>query len=234
MATNPPPRVYKFDFDSVLHENHRRHRAKPEVQSDDVDRITRYLENPVGTGIWRLSAKWIEESGISNDVWAELEKEVDGKESLQIRSGKRDRRIRVNDEWKKDRYTDVFGRITFLMVLFQFLAHQATGQPENESSFIAEDDDAQLILDVIDTTSIAVKYADALQFFRDNFWHESFSPMIQADSITRLKAGSFILLQGPRVGNSLVLISWLREPLQSLLTFLDTKKLAKLLHMHLE
>lgn len=221
MATNPPPRVYRFDFDSLVYENFRRQRSKPEVQPDDVERISRYLENPVGTGIWRLSAKWIEESGISNDVWAELEKEVNGKDSVQIRSGKRDRRIRVTDDWKNERRTDVFGRITFLMVLFQSLAHQATGKPENEDTFAAEDDDAKVILDLIDTAGIAAKYADALQFFRDNLWHEGFSPTIKADSITRLKVGSFILLQGPRDGDSLVFISWLREPLQSLLTFLD-------------
>ena len=192
MATNPLTRVYNFDFDSLVYGNLRRHRTKPEVQSDDVERITRYLENPVGTGIWRLSAKWIEESGVSNDVWAELEKEIDGKESLQIKSGKRDRRIRVTDDWKKELRTDVFGRITFLMALFQFLAHQATGQPEGEGTIMLEDDDAQLILDLIDTGVIAAKYADALQFFRDNLWYEGFSPTIKADSIIRLKVGSFV------------------------------------------
>jgi len=221
MATSPTNRVYKFNFDSLAYGNIHRYRPMPEVRSDDVERITRYLENPVGTGIWRLSARWNEESGISNDVWAELEKEVDSKENLQIRSGKRDRRIRVTDDLKKGLRKDVFGRISFLMELFQFLAHQATGQAENEGAFMAEDDDTQLILDLIDTHEIAVKYDDALQFFRDNLFHDSFSPTIKADSITRLKVGSFILLQGPRDGGALVVISRLREPLQSLLTFLE-------------
>jgi hypothetical protein len=221
MATINPNRTVSFNFDSVVYDNLRRHRPRPEVQPDDVERITRYLENPVATGIWRLSAKWIEESGISNDIWAELEKEVDGKDSIQIRSGKRERRIRITSDWKDELRTHVFGRITFLMALFQFLAQQATGQAEGGSTAGVEDDDAQLILDLIDTTAIAVKYADALQFFRDNLWHDNFSPTIKADSITRLKAGSFILLQGPRDGDSMVFISWLSEPLQSLLLFLE-------------
>jgi hypothetical protein len=221
MATSRPIRLHHLDFDSFVTRNVHRHRARFDVQPDDVERITRYLENPVGTGIWRLSANWIEESGISNDIWAELEKEIGGKESLQIRTGKRERRIRVTDDWKNELRTVVFGRITFLMTFFQFLARQATGQPEGEDALLVEDDDAQLILDLIDTTAVAAKYADALQFFQDSLWHDEFSPSIKLDSITRLKAGSFILLQGPRDGDSLIFISWLREPLQSLLTFLE-------------
>lgn len=76
MATSRPTRLYQLDFDSFVNRNVHRHRARFDVQPDDVERITRYLKNPVGTGIWRLSAKWIEESGISNDIWAELEKEI--------------------------------------------------------------------------------------------------------------------------------------------------------------
>lgn len=209
------------DLDSIVHGDIRRRRSPPNIQKDDAEKIVRYLENPVGTGIWRLSASWIEDAGISADVWRELEKELEGKDSIQIKSGKRERRIRVNSDWKDVLRTDVFGRITFIMVLFQFLAQQETGQPEGEGANGLEDDDAQLILDLIDTTTLAGKYADALKFFQEKLWHKDFSPIIRVDSITRLKTGSFILLKGPRDGDSMVLISWQREPLQTLLIFLE-------------
>lgn len=198
-----------------------RFHAEPEIQRDDASKIQHYLENPVAAGIWRLSATWNEGNGISNDVWAELEKEIGNKDSIHIRSGKREKRIRITPERKEVLRTDIFERITFLMILFQSLAEQSSEQEADEYTFNTEDDDAQLVLDLIDTSAIAVKYVEALRYFKENIWHKGFSPTIKQDSITRIKAGSFILLKGPRDGGSVVIISWLREPLESFKKFLD-------------
>jgi RNA-binding protein YhbY len=163
----------------------------------------------------------VEESGISLDVWADLERELNDKETIQIKSGKRERKIRITDDLKDELKTNVFGKITFLMVLFKFLAQESAGQPETDGTIASDVEEEQLILDIIDTKALGAKYADALKYFQNNLWHENFSPTIRADVITRLKTGGLILLKGPRDGTSLVFISWAQEPLQSILTFLE-------------
>ena len=99
MATINPIRTVNLNFGSA-DDKIRRRNSGANVQPDDIELITRYLENPVATGIWRLSGMWIEEGGISNEIWTELDKELDGKEFIQIKSGKRERRIRVTSDLK--------------------------------------------------------------------------------------------------------------------------------------
>ena len=221
MASITTRDIRTLNFDSFVFKTLHRRRSQRDLLPDEAAKIVLYLENPVATGIWRLSATWIEASGISNDVWADVEKEIDGKDYVQIKSGKRERKISVTSEWKEEIRTRIFGRITFLMNLFQFLAQQATGQPEPDGIAGSNDDDEQLILDMVDSAALASKYADALDYFQANLWHDDFSPTVQADAVTRLRVGGFILLKGPRDGPSMVVISWLREPLQTLLTFLE-------------
>jgi hypothetical protein len=68
---------------------------------------------------------------------------------------------------------------------------------------------------------VAVKYADALTYFQEQISHPNFRPSTVRHVVTRLKSGPFILTNGPRDGTSVVLISWLREPLEAMARFLQ-------------
>lgn len=194
---------------------------RQDIASDEAAQVISYLEDPVGVGLWRLSASWKSSEGVSADLWREIELETQGKDTVQIRTGKRERKLRVTDDWKDGIRTQIFDRISFLMSLFQFLAQQAAGQAESQDSLDDDSDETQTILDLVDTTAIGAKYSDALAFFQSNLYHPSFRASTVRNKITRLKAGPFILLAGPRDSNSVVLVSWLREPLQAMGQFLQ-------------
>lgn len=194
---------------------------RQDIASDEAAQVISYLEDPVGVGLWRLSASWKSSEGVSADLWREIELETQGKDTVQIRTGKRERKIRVTDDWKEGVRTQVCDRISFLMALFQFLAQQAAGQAETQDSSDDDSDEEQTILDLVDTNAIGAKYSEALAFFQSDLHHPSFRASTIRNKITRLKAGPFILLAGPRDTNSVVLVSWLREPLQAMGKFLQ-------------
>jgi hypothetical protein len=199
----------------------RRQVRRHEIASNEAIHVISYLEDPVGVGLWRLSASWKSAEGVSADLWREIELETQGKDTVQIRAGKRERKIRVTDEWKEGIHTQVCDRISFLMSLFQFLAQQAAGQAETQDSLDDDSDEEQTILDLVDTSAIGDKYSEALAFFQSNLYHPSFRASTVRNKISRLKAGPFILLAGPRDGDSVVLVSWTREPLHAMGQFLQ-------------
>ncbi|MFN7153013.1 MAG: hypothetical protein ACK4OE_04925 [Acidovorax sp.] len=200
--------------------NRMRSRQRSKVTVDEAKHILEYLEDPVRVGLWRLSAKWVSNSGVSFDLWNDIEKEINGRDVIQIRTGRRERKLRVTEEWKEEIRTRVFDRITFLMTLFQFLAQQASGQAESQDASETDSDEDQTVLDLVDTRAIAEKYAEALEFFDKQLCHQSFSPKTVLNVVTRIKSGSFILLNGPAHGSATVLISWSREPLEAMAQFL--------------
>jgi hypothetical protein len=217
-------RVYELGAAGPIVRHYLRHRQ--EVMSEEAAPIIAYLENPVATGLWRLAATWHRSGGISDAIWQEIDKEIGTNESIQIKSGKRDRKIRVTEEWKQEIREQVSGRISFLLTLFQFLAQQASGQPESDEAIAAEIEQEQLVLDLIDTSKIGSMYAEALKYFQDNLFRPSFLPVARVHAITRLKVGPFILIAGPRDGDSLVMISWVREPVDAMRILLE--KLGKI------
>lgn len=198
-----------------------RPRQRPTVTADEATHVIQYLEDPVRVGLWRMSATWVSSGGVSADLWRDFENEVKDKETIQLRTGKRERKLRVTEEWKEETRSQVCDRISFLMSLFQFLDQQASGQAENQDASSSDSDEEQTVLDLIDTAAVATKYADALAYFHDHISHSSFRPSTVRHAVTRVKSGPFILTNGPRNGTSVILISWLREPLEAMARFLQ-------------
>lgn len=198
-----------------------RTRRRPTISPEEAAHVIQYLEDPVRVGLWRMSATWVSQEGVSADLWRDFENEVKGKDTIQLRTGKRERKLRVTDEWKDEIRSQICDRISFLMSLFQFLAQQASGQAETQDSSDSDSDEEQTVLDLIDTGAVALKYADALAYFQDQVSHSTFRPSTVRHAVTRIKSGPFILTNGPRDGTGVVLISWLREPLEAMARFLQ-------------
>jgi len=212
---------YNFKSGRFMYSRHqvgRRHRL---LLKEDVDAVSAYLENPFRAGLWRLSAKWLSDSGVSVRLWDEISNEMFGKELVVIRSGKRERRIRVSEEWRAEVRNQVENRVTFIMVLFASLARQAVGAAETENLIESNTEEEQLVLDLIDPRQIVSSYHDALLFFQENIWHERFDAVTVSHRLNRLKCGPFIMQKGPKDSSELVLISWQRQPLAAMAEFLS-------------
>ena len=89
-----------------------RARNRGDIGPVEKKKIISYLENPVSCGLWHLRSTWIKDSGISADIWLEVEKETNGKDFVTIRSGKRERKIKANEEWKNNLREEVQSKLS--------------------------------------------------------------------------------------------------------------------------
>jgi hypothetical protein len=131
----------------------RRLRAE-ELSAAEKSKISQYLENPVSAGLWHLTAAWQGSSGLSHDVWNEILREIKDKDHIQIRGGKRDRRIKIDANWKEQMQEEVCSTLSFVMALFEHFAMQDAQQPERIEQFGFEHEAVQVVLDVLDVTAI--------------------------------------------------------------------------------
>lgn len=189
----------------------------------DLDRksIANYLNNPVSAGLWRLNAEWKKDSGISNQIWAEVQKEIENKDVLTIASGKRERKIKITEEWKNEIREETQNNITFFLTLFSYLVESENVGSDLVREFSATHELTQLILDIVPTKSIIEQYSEAYKFFKENIWFASMEPRVRVKEITKLKNGAFVTTKGPRTNGYLSAISWSGEPLKNLLRFLE-------------
>ncbi|MFM2340639.1 MAG: hypothetical protein RLZZ592_292 [Pseudomonadota bacterium] len=200
-----------------------RSRMRSDIELSEKRKIVAYLENPVSCGLWHFRAEWLKDAGISADVWAEVEKETAGKDFVAIRSGKRERKIKVNEEWKSILKEEVQLKLTFIFRLFEYLAKTDIEEQEDEEAAEQYGQDyeiTQLILDLIDVTAIRVKYADAVGFFKDRILYPHFRPITSRQNPTKLKSGFFLLQGSPLEEGWLAAIAWSGTPLQDLKHFL--------------
>lgn len=137
-----------------------------EINITEKRKIVQYLENPVSCGLWHLNATWLSFAGISADIWSEIEKEIKNKDTITIRSGKREKRIKVSEEWIASLREEVCSTISFIFALFDHLAKQDNLLPEDRELYSTDHEITQLILDLIDIEPIRTKYSNAFFFSR--------------------------------------------------------------------
>jgi hypothetical protein len=201
----------------VTHRNFRKPVA--DVSQSEKLKIVQYLENPVSYGLWRMNAEWLSMNGISQDIWTEIEKEIKDKEAIVIKSGKRERRIKVSPDWRENLQGEVCSKISFLFALFDYLSKLETQQSQEDDQFGADHEATQLVLDLIDISPVKIKYAEALTFFQNKIWFPGFKPITTLNSPSRSKSGIFILQNGPNHRESVTAIAWEGAPLEDLKQF---------------
>ncbi len=194
--------------------------SRGDLELTEKQKIVAYLENPVSCGLWHLRADWLMDSGISADLWAEVEKETSGKDVITIKSGKRERKIKASEEWKNGLREEVQVKLTFLFGLFDYLAKEDVEEEEDEEQYGHDHEAVQLILDLIDLAGIRLKYADAIAFFKDKLLYPQFRPITSKQRPTKLKSGFFLLQKSPTKDGSLAAIAWFGAPLHDLKSFL--------------
>lgn len=193
-----------------------------DIDQIEKEQITKYLENPVATGLWQASADWTNDSGISTDLLALLAQETKDRDTISIHSGKRVRTIKINDEWMKDIRQEVCSTITFIFALFDQLASQEEQQPEDRAKYGATHEAVQLLLDLIDIKPIRTKYAESLQLFKRTIWRPDFEPAVTVGDPATIGTGTFTIQLAPRESNRISAISWANGPLRSLFDFLQS------------
>ncbi|MFM5008166.1 hypothetical protein ACEUB7_06505 [Aeromonas veronii] len=190
------------------------------LNKGDIQALSAYLNDPVSSGLWRFDAEWSKEESISNMIWEQVSKEIEGQDAILVDSGKRKIKINLDDDSRRNIKHTIFNRLTFIFTLFKFIVEDT---PEAESTKIYGrlGGDIQLILDLIDIDLIKSKYTEAINFFTQEIWFQGFVSFVRADHIFRLKCGSIITLDEPRNGHDISIISWSGEPLKKISKFLE-------------
>lgn len=211
---------WKANFSKVygslkLHENNN-------LSEADIKALTSYLNNPVSCGLWRLNAEWKRDSGISNLIWNEISKEIDSSSVITFDSGKRERRIKITDQWKIDLKKNICEKISFIFILFSYLVDSETEEQDTIDSFSEIHEAVQLVLDLVSVDVIKDKYSEAYNYFKNEIWLLGADFQIRGERITKIKGGGFITIEGPSSSNGKIsLVSWLGLPLKKLKNFLE-------------
>lgn len=189
------------------------------LRTDELTKVCAYLEDPVACGLWRMEATWIPFGGISSALTSALELEIAGKEMLVISSGKRVRRIKINEAWKSNTQRNICLSLSFILHLFNYLASDPA---EEIRDYSEEHEFLELLLDIIDIQKIRDSYAPQIKFFKENIWLEQFRPVFQIDKPARVKTGALIVTEAPRDNNIIAALSWDGAPLVALRDFLSS------------
>lgn len=199
----------------------KKHQKAPSVTQEDIRALCAYLNDPFASGLWRLNSNWVNNGGISEFIWKEITNEIDGKEVLTITSGKREKRIKITEEWKKEVKQETENNLSFFLYLFTYLVETESDDEELVTDFNASHELTQLILDLIASETIKDNYREAFEHFKNNIWYSGIRPRIRRKELSKFKHGSVITMQGPRSNGCLSIISWEGEPLKHLQKFLE-------------
>lgn len=199
----------------------KRNSSKPIVSQEDIRALSDYLNDPFASGLWRLNSNWVNDGGISEFIWKQITNEIGGKDILTITSGKREKRIKITEEWKSEVKQETENNLTFLLYLFTYLVEKESDEEELITEFNANHELTQLILDLIEPDTIKEIYREAFEHFKDNIWYSGIRPGVRAKELTSFKCGSVIAMKGPRSSGSLSMISWEGAPLKHLHKFLE-------------
>jgi hypothetical protein len=190
------------------------------LEEDDIKALSTYLNDPVSSGLWRLNASWSKKKNISDVIWEEVSKEIKDEETITIKSGKRERKIKVDDKWRDEVKDRIFNNLTFMLSLFSYLAAEDNAEEELTSQYGATHELSQLILDLVETDVIKNSYKEAFEHFKNEIWFSGFNPTVRQKDVTKFQHGSAITLKGPRRSRSISIISWSGTPLKHLSKFL--------------
>ena len=191
------------------------------LNSDEIEKICEYLENPTKNGIWSLKGKWLINEGFSEYIHSELIKEFKDKDEIQIQSGKSEVIITLNEEDKEE----ILNRVNLLTLIFNIFSYiyYLENKPLKSSYFYHLD---KTICDIIDIQKLKEEYIDAYEYFKTEIFFEGFEPDVFQDNITRIKDGFFILTNSAKKTGTLSVVSMYPSNLEKMNVFLT--KLGKI------
>lgn len=147
---------------------------KPQpLRVDELTKVCAYLEDPVASGLWRMEATWIPLGGISSALASAIELEIAGKEMLVISSGKRVRKIRINDSRKNNTQRTICLSLSFILHLFNYLVSDPA---EEIRDYSEEHEFLELLLDIIDIQKFGIRTPHRSNSSKTTFGLNSFAP----------------------------------------------------------
>lgn len=162
---------------------------KVPLDTKEIEKICKYLENPTKSGIWYLDAKWERKGGISKYIYDQINQELKDKEEIEIQSGKRKIKIHIK-EMEKEGFFEAIYRMTFVFELFTYLYYLENEPLESISRYHNIE---EAIFEIIDTKKLQTKYKESYDYFKKNIYFDGFNPIIRSGEIIRIKDGFFIL-----------------------------------------
>jgi len=201
--------------------NSSRNINKEAIEKSDLESIASYLNDPFSSGLWHLCGEWNSNSEFSMSIWNEILKEIGDKDFIEIKSGKRSRKLKVDENWKKEIKDIVCNSVSFMFTIFSYLASDDTATDENTESYSSVHEVIQLILDLIELDEVKENNMAAFEYFKKEIWFKEFNPFIYSNHLFRLKTGAVICSSRPQNEEDILLISWSGKPLKNLNEFLQ-------------
>lgn len=180
--------------------------------------VAEYLAAPVSAGLWQLLGEWAPE-GVVAQIATAVEGEIRNRETVTIRSGKRDRKVRVDQEWRR-RLKEVVSTVSFLLAVFENFDAQDDQKPEPTGPLGDIQDIVQLIFDMVDMTPFRAEWKSATAIFREKIRTSGFTALVGEGEPLRVASGFLIIQRSPRHHGHLNAIACTSEPLEDLREFL--------------
>lgn len=159
------------------------------LNKEDIENISKYLENPTKSGIWTLNINWINSGGISESIIKNLKNEFENKNTIEIRSGKLKINVKKED---CDKLIQSAQGLNFVFYIFTYLIHLER-QDESFNQYLELSTNFKIIFELIDLEEIKKEYSDAFEYFKENIYFENFKPAIDPNKIVKIKDGLFVL-----------------------------------------
>ncbi|XXQ53544.1 hypothetical protein ACA040_002215 [Xenophilus aerolatus] len=165
-----------------------------------------YLLTPYETGYWELRAGWNYGSTHARYLIEQLKilanyDEGDVPPPLGIR-----RALRKLEPEQRENLSHAASRLSAVFSLFKTCVE---GQTKEAPEWRKD----------LDLTSYAVRWSEALKYFKDFIYFDQFRVLINDETPFKIATGVVVFLEFPRDGNRLVAIGTKREDLEHLLTF---------------
>lgn len=155
-------------------------KAKDYVTTDDLEKICKYLRNPISTGLWLFKGKWHKDRGIANEINKELK-------NLE----KSDTKIKDKNRSRRASYLlNKAGTMSFALNLFNYMVHSERAEEKTSKPAPFEiDTDFEPIIQVLNLRKLIRKYERQLDCFKNRIFFKGYSPTLGFGEFGYTKSG---------------------------------------------
>jgi hypothetical protein len=174
-------RVTRAERRALLERNIRIHRLYPFSQhfekpiqelisENELEKICKYLKNPISSGLWNLEAIWLPiTKGITNEIIEDL-KTTELKDDF-------------SDDKKRDEFLDIINRLTFSFRLFSFMCWDE----ERIKNYLGEEE--FILIRLLNIEKYKKKYLKELEYYKDHLYVDNYLQRISSEKFNLFKEG---------------------------------------------
>jgi hypothetical protein len=195
-------------------------RTKINLCQSDLEIALQYINNPTKSGIWKLRAEWSPDEGISSYLLDDFNKRFTLNKHDIINSEYLTEEDKILFNRIKD---DVAKRIRLsLNVIFDIFYRSYLDESKDSKLYLLENVNTgyeQTFFEKFDYGAIRTKYTDAYELFKKEIVSGDFSTSGDRSSPITINGHSVFLEATPNPEGTLTIVSFCREPLESLKDF---------------